>query len=43
METAEGMALLFSNGVFTFQAPVLQINDKYMTTEQTFKGIDICE
>jgi glutaredoxin len=43
METAEGMAQLFNDQIFTFNAPVLQAGKIYLLSEQLFKGTALCE
>ncbi len=38
MSTPESQTELYSNGVFTLSAPVLQINDKFYTAIDMFNG-----
>ena len=38
MSSPESLAELFSNGVFTMSAPVLQVDDKFYTTQDMFDG-----
>ena len=43
METAEGMSELFNNFIYTFNAPVLQVDDSFLVTEKLFKGVQLNE
>ena len=36
MSTAEALTELRINGIFTASAPVLQVNDKFLTTDELF-------
>ncbi|MDP2217680.1 MAG: glutaredoxin family protein [Methanolobus sp.] len=41
MSTPEALTELKFNGVFTMTAPVLQINDEFLTHKDLFKGPDV--
>ncbi|MBN2109888.1 MAG: glutaredoxin family protein [Methanosarcinaceae archaeon] len=41
MSTPEALTELKFNGVFTMSAPVLQINDEFLTHKDLFKGPDV--
>lgn len=41
MSTPEALTELKFNGVFTTTAPVLQINDEFLTYKDLFKGPDV--
>jgi glutaredoxin len=41
MSTPEALTELKFNGVFTMTAPVLQINDTFLTHKEIFKGPDV--
>ena len=43
METAEGMSELFNNFIYTFNAPVLQVDNSFLVTEKLFKGVQLNE
>jgi len=43
MEDANTMTELFSHGVYTFNAPVLQIENAFLLTETMFNGVDLRE
>ena len=38
MSDAESLTELYSNGIFTLSAPVLQVDDKFYTTKDLFDG-----
>jgi glutaredoxin len=38
MGTPESQTELYSNGVFTLSAPVLQVDDKFYTVNEMFEG-----
>lgn len=39
--TSESQTELRVNGVFTYEAPVLQVDDQYLTTRELFIGDDL--
>jgi hypothetical protein len=41
MSTPEALTELRFNGVFTVTAPVLQINDTFLTHEELFRGEEV--
>ncbi|RNI13705.1 glutaredoxin [Methanohalophilus sp. RSK] len=41
MTSAEALTELRINGVFTSEAPVLQIGDDFLTSDNIFKGSDV--
>ncbi|MFW5987341.1 MAG: glutaredoxin family protein, partial [Methanohalophilus sp.] len=41
MTSAEALTELRINGVFTSEAPVLQIGDDFLTSDSIFKGSDV--
>ena len=43
METAEGMSELFNNFIYTFNAPVLQVDNSFLVTEKLFNGVQLNE
>lgn len=38
MATPDAMTELYTNGVFTISAPILQVDDKFYTTNDLFDG-----
>jgi Glutaredoxin and related proteins len=43
MQSPEGQTELKFNGVFTLEAPVMQIQDKFYTSRQLFKGNELSQ
>ncbi|MCK9576512.1 MAG: NrdH-redoxin [Clostridia bacterium] len=43
MQEAENLAELRFNQIFTNNAPVLQVEDRFYTVEQIFKGTELLE
>lgn len=43
MQSPEAMTELRCNGVFTINAPVLQVGNVFLTTKEIFEGVDIQE
>lgn len=43
MSDAESLTELYSNGVFTLSAPVLQVDDRFYTTKDLFDGESLRE